>query len=65
MRGYSLMELTTDPELFKAATQWVYDRLDQGRLTPRIDRTFKLAGIAEAHRYMEANQQIGEAVVTP
>lgn len=29
-----------------------------------IDRTFDLTDIAEAHRYMEANGQIGKIVVT-
>jgi hypothetical protein len=28
------------------------------------DRTFPLAQIVEAHRYLESNQQIGKVVVT-
>jgi NADPH:quinone reductase-like Zn-dependent oxidoreductase len=31
---------------------------------PRIDRTFPLSEIVEAHRYMESNAQIGKIVVT-
>jgi NADPH:quinone reductase-like Zn-dependent oxidoreductase len=34
------------------------------RLKPVIARTFPLAQIAEAHRYLESNQQVGKIVVT-
>jgi NADPH:quinone reductase-like Zn-dependent oxidoreductase len=33
-------------------------------LKPVIARTFPLAEIVEAHRYLESNQQIGKVVVT-
>jgi NADPH:quinone reductase-like Zn-dependent oxidoreductase len=62
--GYSLMELTTNPALLQRATQYVFDKLESRQIEPRIDRTFKLAEIADAHRYMERNQHIGKIVVT-
>ncbi len=31
---------------------------------PIIDRTFPLDAIADAHRYMESNRQLGKIVVT-
>ncbi|MEU5261806.1 zinc-binding dehydrogenase [Amycolatopsis sp. NPDC021455] len=31
---------------------------------PRVDRTFDLTAIADAHRYLEANGQFGKVVVT-
>jgi NADPH:quinone reductase-like Zn-dependent oxidoreductase len=42
----------------------VYAHVEAGDFKPRIDRTFPLAEIAEAHRYMERNEQIGKIVVT-
>jgi NADPH:quinone reductase-like Zn-dependent oxidoreductase len=64
VRGYTLMEVTRSPELLKIAVKYVYDHLESGRFKPRIDRTFPLDQIVEAHRYMESNQQIGKIVVT-
>ena len=38
--------------------------LAQGHLKPVIAKTFPLAQIVEAHRYLESNQQLGKIVVT-
>nr|WP_269767983.1 zinc-binding dehydrogenase [Caballeronia hypogeia] len=38
--------------------------MSEGALRPVIDRTFGFDEIAEAHRYMEAGNQIGKIVVT-
>lgn len=62
--GYSMLSITGDAAALKAATQYVFDKLDRGQIKPRIDRTFTLAEIADAHRYMEQGQQIGKIVVT-
>lgn len=35
----------------------------QGHLRPVIDRVFKVVEIAEAHRYLEANKNIGKVVI--
>jgi NADPH:quinone reductase-like Zn-dependent oxidoreductase len=64
VRGYTLMEVTSSPELLQAAVKYVYDHLQSGSFKPRIDRTFPFEQIVEAHRYMESNQQIGKIVVT-
>jgi NADPH:quinone reductase-like Zn-dependent oxidoreductase len=64
VRGYTLMEVTRSQEILKAAVKYVYDHLESGNFKPRIDRTFPLEEIVEAHRYMESNQQIGKIVVT-
>ena len=42
----------------------VIDGLAAGKLKPVIAKTFPLAEIVEAHRYLESNQQIGKIVVT-
>jgi NADPH:quinone reductase-like Zn-dependent oxidoreductase len=64
IRGYTLFELYASPEDFSKAKQYVYDHLASGQFKPRIDKVFPFAQIAEAHRYMESNQQIGKIVVT-
>ncbi|MGK7950437.1 MAG: zinc-binding dehydrogenase [Xenococcaceae cyanobacterium] len=42
----------------------MYDGLDSDKLKPILDRIFTLEQIAEAHRYMESNQQTGKIIVT-
>jgi NADPH:quinone reductase-like Zn-dependent oxidoreductase len=64
VRGCSLMELRRDPKLLKTATQYVYDRLQDGRLKPKIAKTFPFAQSADAYRYLESNEQIGKVVIT-
>lgn len=63
-RGYTLFEINGVPEARAAAERYVFDKLQSGEFKPRIAKTFKLAEIVEAHRYMESNQQLGKIVVT-
>lgn len=63
VKGYTLFELIANASAFKVAKQYVFDHLAAGDFKPRIDKTFKLAEIVEAHRYMESNAQIGKIVV--
>ena len=63
-RGYELFEITTDAEKMARAKAFVYNGLKSGQLKPIIDKTFVFEEIAEAHRYMEANGQVGKIVVT-
>lgn len=64
VRGYTIYEFVNDPVLRGEAEQFVTANLAKGTLRPRIDRTFPLADIVDAHRYLESNQQIGKIVVT-
>jgi NADPH:quinone reductase-like Zn-dependent oxidoreductase len=52
------------PERFARNRQLILQGLASGHLKPVIARTFPLAEIAAAHRYMELNQHIGKIVVT-
>ena len=42
IRGYSLMEITRNPEKLPAAKKYVYDRLADGRFKPKIAKTFPI-----------------------
>lgn len=65
IRGYTLFEVSANPEWLARGRQYVFDHLANGDFKPRIDkRRFRLSQIVEAHRYMESNQQIGKIVVT-
>jgi NADPH:quinone reductase-like Zn-dependent oxidoreductase len=64
IRGYVLMEITSDPGRLEKAKAFVNAGLADGSLKPIIAKTFPLDQIVEAHRYLESNQQIGKVVVT-
>lgn len=64
VRGYVLFEIVQNPAMLAAGKQFVYDGLQSGAFKPVVDRTFTLDAIADAHRYMESNQQKGKIVVT-
>lgn len=64
LRGYLVFETLADPDRRAAAEAFIRQALGDGSLQPRIARRFALADIAEAHRYLESNQQIGKVVVT-
>jgi NADPH:quinone reductase-like Zn-dependent oxidoreductase len=64
IRGYTLFEIVKDAGKLARGKQYIRDGLQSGKLKPVIDRTFSLDAIAEAHRYMESNQQKGKIVVT-
>jgi NADPH:quinone reductase-like Zn-dependent oxidoreductase len=63
-QGYTLFELTTNESLLRQATKYVYEGVESGALSPKIDKMFPLSSIADAHRYMEKGEQIGKIVVT-
>jgi NADPH:quinone reductase-like Zn-dependent oxidoreductase len=63
IKGYTLFEIMPDDALYARAKQYVYDKLEAEEFHPRIDRTFRLDEIQEAHRYMQANSHIGKIVV--
>ncbi len=64
VRGYTLYEIVRDPKKLARGKSYVFDGLQSGVLKPIIDRTFPLDAIADAHRYMESNQQKGKIMVT-
>ena len=64
IRGYSMMEITRNPEKLPAAKKYVYDRLADGRFRPKVARIFPFAQTVEAYKYLESNAQVGKVVIT-
>ena len=64
IRGYSVMEVTTDPARLERGKRFISEGLAEGSLKPIIAQTFRLDQIVEAHRFLESNQQFGKIVVT-
>jgi NADPH:quinone reductase len=63
VRGYTLFEITQDAPRLEKAKRFVLDGLASKSFVPRIDRIFPFDGIADAHRYIEAGDQIGKVLV--
>ena len=64
IRGYVMLEITSDPERLERGKQFINEGLADGRFKPIIAKAFPLEEIVAAHRYLESNQQIGKIVVT-
>ncbi len=64
LRGWVASTIWGKPDRFARGQALILQGLEDGRLKPVIDRTFKLDDIVEAHRYLESNQQVGKIVVT-
>jgi NADPH:quinone reductase-like Zn-dependent oxidoreductase len=64
VRGYTMRELTSEPQRLERAKEFINNGLADGSFKPLIAKTFPLDKIVEAHRYLESNQQIGKIVVT-
>jgi NADPH:quinone reductase-like Zn-dependent oxidoreductase len=64
IKGYSLWTITGDEKRRPVAVKYIVKGLASGALKPVIDRTFKFDEMADAHRYLEGNEQFGKIVVT-
>jgi NADPH:quinone reductase len=64
VRGYSVYEVYGNPERLERGLQYIKAGIDSNQFKPVVDRTFPFEQIADAHRYMESNQQMGRIVVT-
>jgi NADPH:quinone reductase-like Zn-dependent oxidoreductase len=64
IRAFTLPFLTSDPLRMEQGKKFVLDGIASGHFKPIIARTFTFEEIADAHRYLESNQQIGKIVVT-
>jgi NADPH:quinone reductase-like Zn-dependent oxidoreductase len=63
IRGLSLVSLTRTDAALAEMRAFVSSGLADGSLRPTIDRTFPFEAIADAHRFLEAGEQVGKVVV--
>lgn len=64
IRGYLVFEIIQDAQRMGSACKFIEEGLEKGTLKPVIDKVFTLDEIVDAHRYLEASQQIGKIIVT-
>jgi NADPH:quinone reductase-like Zn-dependent oxidoreductase len=64
LRGWVASTIWNRPERLKRNHELILQGLALGHLKPVIAKTFPLAQIVEAHRFLESNQQVGKIVVT-
>ncbi len=64
IRGWVAASIWNKPERFARYRDLIVRGLAAGNLKPIIAKTFPLAQIVDAHRYLESNQQLGKIVVT-
>ena len=64
LKGYLYAEIVGDPVVLARAKAFILDGLASGALAPVIAKTCGLDEVQDAHRYLEANQQVGKVVVT-
>jgi len=48
----------------QAMINYFMDLMASGRFRPVVDRTYPLAEIVEAYRYIETGQKVGSVVIT-
>jgi NADPH:quinone reductase-like Zn-dependent oxidoreductase len=63
LRGYTLWEVTRDAQALEKAKRYVYERLEDGRFTPKIAKLFSFDKTVEAFQYLESNAQVGKIVI--
>ncbi|WP_405071911.1 zinc-dependent alcohol dehydrogenase family protein [Kribbella sp. NBC_01510] len=64
VRTYAFTEVTMDDDArLERAKRFVTAGLRSGALAPVVDRAFDLTEVVEAHRYLEANTQLGKVVL--
>lgn len=64
VHGFNVDLITGDAARLARARAFIEAGFRSGTLAPVIDRTFDFADIAEAHRHLESNTQLGKIVVT-
>lgn len=65
VRTWVASSVWNKPDRYAQVHDLILRGLAEGRLVPVIDKVFPLDQIAEAHRYLESNRQIGKIVVKP
>ena len=62
-RGYVVYGVFNSPERLQRAYNYIFGMLEAGKTRVVIDKVFPLESYADAHRYLESNEQIGRIVI--
>ncbi len=62
--GLPIINLKVQPEAVERAKTFIINKLEDGSLKTIIAKQFPLEKVADAHRFMESNQQVGKIIVT-
>jgi NADPH:quinone reductase len=62
--SFIIFHSLADPEIRARGVRYVHEGAKSGAFKPLIARVFPFEKIAEAHEYMQSNQQVGKIVVT-
>jgi NADPH2:quinone reductase len=65
LRAHSIFRSTSQPEALAEAVAFITQGVASGAFRPLVDRSFELEQIVQAHRYLEASEQVGKVVVLP
>jgi NADPH:quinone reductase-like Zn-dependent oxidoreductase len=63
--GVNMGNLWDEREMIFETFSALLKLYEQGHIRPRVDRSFPLEQAAEAHRYIEAGQNVGKVLLTP
>jgi NADPH:quinone reductase-like Zn-dependent oxidoreductase len=58
IKGYTVWDITKDPERVEKARKFVFSGIASGALKPMIAKKFAFEQIVDAHRFLESNQLI-------
>ena len=61
----TLFHYATDPKWLARASNELFDLITTGKLKIRINQTFPLGDVAEAHNALEGRQTTGSTVLIP
>jgi NADPH:quinone reductase-like Zn-dependent oxidoreductase len=65
LRAYSISRSLSSAATLAEGVAFVMNGVASGAFRPIVDRTFPLDQIVEAHRYLDASDQVGKIVVLP
>lgn len=63
--GVNLQQIRGRPDDARRWTEQLFAWYREGKLRPRVDRTFPFAEAAAAHRYIQDRKNLGKVVLTP
>lgn len=63
IRGYTVGEVSTNPEQREMTVQYVLDRAKAGRFSPAVARTFALDDVQAAFDYIQTGPELGRTIL--